>query len=176
MTTIFVMPTWRRARSSILRAAPHARTVARDPGEGPAIRSGGNDLIQTLGARRSSVRTIYEGPLGGVISGWLRVRAVGVCDQRTCIREFRRPCASTRRGERDLEHGLLTKTAIHPSQIGVIRALAVDADELADAPALLSTESRRCSPATDDERTCDASRLGRNHVRRAAGFGIRREG
>ncbi|HEY0325706.1 MAG TPA: HpcH/HpaI aldolase/citrate lyase family protein, partial [Allosphingosinicella sp.] len=33
------------------------------------IRIGGNDLLHNIGARRSAVRTAYDGPLGGTIAG-----------------------------------------------------------------------------------------------------------
>jgi citrate lyase beta subunit len=144
-----------------------------------AIRIGGNDLIQTLGARRSSVRTVYDGPLGGVISGLVAAFAPwGFSLSAPVFENFGDQALLREEVERDLEHGLLTKTAIHPSQIGVIQgAYAVDADDLADARTLLSSES----PAVfASNRTMNEPATHRawadTIVRRASTFGIRRDG
>jgi citrate lyase beta subunit len=48
---------------------------------------------------------------------------------------------SARGVEHDIEHGLLTKTAIHPAQIEIIQnAYRVGAHELAEARAILSND------------------------------------
>ena len=36
-----------------------------------AIRIGGNDLLKAIGARRSALRTAYDGPLGAMIAGFV---------------------------------------------------------------------------------------------------------
>lgn len=144
-----------------------------------AIRIGGNDLIQTLGARRSGVRTVYDGPLGGVISGLVAAFAPwGFALSAPVFENFGDQALLREEVERDLEHGLLTKTAIHPSQIGVIQsAYAVDADDLTAARTLLSEES----PAVfSSNRTMNEPATHRGWadtvVRRAAVFGTRRDG
>ena len=76
--------------------------------------------------------------------------------------------------ERDLEHGLFTKTAIHPSQIDVIQAAyAVDADTLAEAEAMVMGEPRgvfasrgaMCEPETHGN-------WAHAVIRRAEAFGV----
>lgn len=139
------------------------------------IRIGGNDLLQTLGARRSSVRTAYDGPLGGTIVSLIAGFAPwGFALSAPVFENFGNPALLRAELERDIEHGLLTKTAIHPNQLATIHeAYAVTPDELVEAHALLSHDSRAvfaskltmCEPAT--HRTWAASIL-----RRAEYFGV----
>ena len=79
--------------------------------------------------------------------------------------------------EHDIEHGLLTKTAIHPAQIDVIQgAYRVGARELAEARAILAEEKgavfalagSMCEPATH-------RRWAESVVKRAALFGVKPE-
>lgn len=99
-----------------------------------ALRVGGNDLLATLGQRRPYGCTLYEGPLGWLLSELAcRLGSRGyalsapvfdrIDDHETLARECRR----------DVEYGFVGKTAIHPSQVPVIqRAFAVsDSDERA---------------------------------------------
>jgi len=140
-----------------------------------AIRIGGNDLLQTLGARRSAVRTAYDGPLGGTIVGLIAGFAPwGFALSAPVFEGYGNPALLREELERDIEHGLLTKTAIHPSQLATIHeAYAVTPDDLGEAHALLSRDSRAvfasnstmCEPAT--HRTWAASIL-----RRAEYFGV----
>jgi citrate lyase beta subunit len=83
-----------------------------------ALRIGGNDLLHTMGVRRSAVRTCYEGPLGTVIASLVGCFAphgfalsAPVMERFDNLRLLRDEVA------RDIEHGLLTKTAVHPAQI-----------------------------------------------------------
>ena len=75
---------------------------------------------------------------------------------------------------RDLEHGLFTKTAIHPAQVAVIQgALAVLSAELSEAraivavdpPAVFAARGAMCEPATH-------RRWAEMLIRRAALFGV----
>jgi citrate lyase beta subunit len=141
-----------------------------------AIRIGGNDLLQTLGARRSRVRTAYDGPLGHVIAGLVATYSPwGFALSAPVFEYFGNPALLREEVERDLEHGLLTKTAIHPCQIDVIQSVyAVDDTSHAEAQAVLALEgpavfaSRQamCEPATHH-------RWAQSIVRRADTFGVR---
>lgn len=144
-----------------------------------AIRIGGNDLLQTLGARRSVARTAYEGPLGPVIANLVATYAPwGFALSAPVFEHFGNLALLHEEVERDLEHGLLTKTAIHPSQIGIIHAAyAVDDADRAEAQEILSGSARgvfasrqaMCEPATHHV-------WAQATLRRAAAFGIRRVG
>lgn len=122
------------------------------------VRIGGNDLLQTLGARRSAVRTAYDGPLGSTIMSLVAAFAPwGFHLSAPVFEGFGNPALLREEVERDIEHGLLTKTAIHPVQLETIHeAYQVTADELVEARALLAQESRAvfaskltmCEPAT----------------------------
>lgn len=143
-----------------------------------AIRIGGNDLLQTLGARRSAVRTAYDGPLGTVIAGLVATfRPWGFALSAPVFEGIADGALLAEEVERDIEHGLLTKTAIHPAQLGIIQsAYAVASDELATARAMLAEASpavfalagAMCEPATHRV-------WAEGVLRRAAVFGVRRE-
>jgi len=123
-----------------------------------AVRIGGNDLLQTLGARRSAERTVYDGPLGPVIANLVATYAPwGFTLSAPVFEHFGNLALLREEVERDLEHGLLTKTAIHPSQIGIIQgAYAVADASYAEAKQILSDDGRAvfasrqamCEPAT----------------------------
>ena len=143
-----------------------------------AVRIGGNDLLQTLGARRSAVRTIYEGPLAATVAGLVATFApYGFFLSAPVFEHFASEDLLRGEVERDVEHGLLTKTVIHPGQIEIVEAAyAVGRDELAEARAILAPDSpavfalsgSMCEPATHQ-------RWARTIVRRAEIFGLRRE-
>lgn len=123
-----------------------------------AVRIGGNDLFQQLGTRRSPVRTAYDGPLGPVIANLVGMFAPwGFSLSAPVFEQFGNVALLREEVARDIEHGLLTKTAIHPAQIAPIQELyAVSATELAEARALLDEASgavfagrgAMCEPAT----------------------------
>ncbi len=135
-----------------------------------AVRIGGNDILNTLGVRRSALRTAYDGPLGLAIATMAAVflpRDIGLSapvfehyDSLELLRE---------EVMRDVEHGLLTKTAIHPDQIRVIhdvlRPTAYEVEEAqailhADAQAVFGRAGSMCEPTTH-------SRWARTVLRRA---------
>lgn len=109
-----------------------------------AVRIGGNDLLQTMGVRRSPVRTAYEGPLGPVIASLVATFAPwGFALSAPVFENFGDAALLRAEVERDLEHGLSSKTAIHPRQIATIHAgLQVDAGEIAAARAVLAEDAR----------------------------------
>lgn len=123
-----------------------------------AIRIGGNDLLQTMGARRSMRRTSYDGPLGPVIVNLVTTyNPWGFHLTAPVFEHFGNLDLLREEVERDLEHGLIAKTAIHPSQIDIIQnCYAVDPEEAAEAQSILSQNSAAvfasrdamCEPAT----------------------------
>lgn len=140
-----------------------------------ALRIGGNDLLNTLGVRRSAVRTCYDGPLGPLIGSLVGCFAPhGFALSAPVLERFGDLPLLREEVARDIEHGLLTKTAIHPDQVPVIHAaLAVPSDLLSEARAVLDASSpavfaragTMCEPATH-------RRWAETLVRRADLFGI----
>lgn len=106
------------------------------------VRIGGNDLLNLLGIRRPRGMTLYETPLSGVISQLVTsFKPLGfslsapvyeyLADSDTLSREIRS----------DLAYGLITKTAIHPSQIQVIeKHYAVSSQDYEAALSILDKE------------------------------------
>lgn len=140
------------------------------------LRIGGNDLLRTIGARRSISRTAYDGPLGTMIGLLVATFApFGFQLSAPVLEHFGSPALLRDEVERDIEHGLLTKTAIHPCQIDLIQACyAVAADELAEARIIIATEEAVFASrgAMCESKTHD--RWAQSIVRRAELFGIRR--
>ena len=140
-----------------------------------ALRIGGNDLLRALGCRRPVSRTCYQGPLGAVIASLAGAFLPwGFALSAPVMERFDAPDLLRDEVARDIEHGLLTKTAIHPAQVAVIHAaLAVSSGELAearlilahDSPAVFARSGAMCEPATH---RCWAEKL----VRRAELFGV----
>ena len=123
-----------------------------------AIRIGGNDILGLLGIRRSRQRSAYEGPLGNVIrdiTGTFIPNGFAVAAP--VFEHFSSLEILRQEVEQDIEHGLLTKTAIHPSQIPVIHGMyqpsAIDMAEARaildkEAPAVFGSGGSMCEPAT----------------------------
>lgn len=105
-----------------------------------ALRIGGNDLLQTIGARRSPDRTAYEGPLGAIIGSLVAAFApFGFQLSAPVFEHFGRPSVLQAEVERDLDFGLYTKTAIHPAQVALIQSCyRVSAEDYAEAGAILN--------------------------------------
>ena len=140
-----------------------------------ALRIGGNDLLHAVGARRARYRTVYEGPLGPLIARLVGEFAPwGFALSAPVMERFDDPLLLREEVLRDIEHGLLTKTAIHPLQVPVIQhALAVPREELdearrilaGNAPAVFAGRGAMCELATH-------GRWATSIERRAALFGI----
>lgn len=140
-----------------------------------ALRIGGNDLLRAMGLRRTAGRTAYEGPLGSIIANLVAGFAPwGFALSAPVFEQFADTALLREEVARDIEHGLLTKTAIHPDQVAVIQAaLAVPAEQIdearllldEDAPAVFAHDGVMCEPATH---RAWAERL----LDRAALFGI----
>lgn len=140
-----------------------------------AIRIGGNDILNLLAARRSRTRTAYDGPLGSVIRDFAATFIpYGFAVSAPVFEHFDALDVLAEEVARDLEHGLMTKTAIHPRQVQHIHALyRPQPQEIADAKAILDEASlavfgsagSMCEPAT--HRAWAA-----NIIARAQAFGI----
>ena len=122
-----------------------------------ALRIGGNDLMNVVSLRRSREFTLYDGPMGYVIKMLVSVLATRdfaltapVCEHIDDRQIMDRELAL------DMLHGLVGKTAIHPSQIGIIEAaLMVSASDHADAlrilnssQAVFNSQGAICEPST----------------------------
>ncbi|WP_425144964.1 HpcH/HpaI aldolase/citrate lyase family protein [Deinococcus sp.] len=122
------------------------------------FRIGGNDLLHTLGIRRTPGRTLYEGPLERVISMLVGVfRPYGFALSSPVYEIFSDPVTLAREVAQDLEYGLCGKTIIHPAQLApVLQGYMVPEAELAEArailepgaPAVFKMNGRMCEPAT----------------------------
>jgi citrate lyase beta subunit len=140
-----------------------------------AVRIGGNDLLQCLGVRRARGRTSYDGPLGPLIASLARsFLPYELALSAPVLEVYEDPMLLREEFQRDMEHGLMTKTVIHPTQIAVVQgALAVPPGLLAEAelilgetaPAVFGASGRMCEPATH-------RRWAETLVRRAALFGV----
>ncbi len=141
-----------------------------------AIRIGGNDLLRTLSSRRSLTRTAYDGPLGNIIA--ILVSSFipwGFSMSAPVLENFNDMQLLQEEVDRDIEHGLLTKTAVHPDQVSMIhRAYMVDERNYAnalqilddEAPAVFAVNGVMSEPATHRG-------WARAIVTRASFFGVR---
>ena len=122
-----------------------------------ALRIGGNDLMNVLGIRRSRTETLYEGPLAYVFKMLVSTFASrGFALTAPVCEVIDTPGLLERELLQDVAHGLVGKTAIHPSQIAVIhRALSIETAEYQDALRILNSEQAvfknngaMCEPTT----------------------------
>jgi citrate lyase beta subunit len=108
-----------------------------------SLRIGGNDLLYLLGARRSCRRTIYEtavGPWIARLAGTFRPQGFNLTAP--VFEGLEHPDVLREEVERDLEHGLFGKTAVHPGQVRTIESgYAVSAEDLAMAESVLADEA-----------------------------------
>lgn len=123
-----------------------------------SLRIGGNDLFNILGLRRSRHRTIYESPLGPVITSLVtQFKPSGfnlsspVCEHLYDYEVLEREMAQ------DLEYGLFGKTAIHPDQVPVIEQFYKPGEQdyrmaqailAPEAPAVFNMYGTMCEVAT----------------------------
>lgn len=140
-----------------------------------ALRIGGNDLLNLLGVRRRPGRTIYDTAAGPVVASLVAAfRPFGFPLTAPVFDDFGDVDTLREEVERDLEHGLVGKTAIHPSQVGSIedeyrvryKDFAMAREILAEgAPAVFQIDQVMCEPATHVE-------WARSVVEQAEVFGI----
>ena len=122
------------------------------------LRIGGNDLLNLLGIRRARGATVYDTPLRGVIADLACIfHPAGYRLSAPVFDYLDTPDVLVREVEADLQHGLIGKTAIHPTQIPVIegcyRVPREDYEMAAalvapDAAAVFRMHDSFCEPAT----------------------------
>lgn len=156
-----LMPTLETREAFDPFAVAALRMVLSEPGLRDrvlALRIGGNDLLNLLGIRRSPGRTIYDTAAGAVIASLVAAfRPFGFPLTAPVFDDFRDTDTLRAEVRRDLEHGLIGKTAIHPSQVNMIeqeyRVSETDlraARRIVDheAPAVFQIDKVMCEPAT----------------------------
>ncbi|WP_394754502.1 HpcH/HpaI aldolase/citrate lyase family protein [Crenothrix sp.] len=88
------------------------------------LRIGGNDLMNLLGIRRPRQLTLYETPIGHVISQLVTIFKPHGFSLSAPVFEYLDEIATLKREiALDLAYGLIGKAAIHPSQIPIIEAI-----------------------------------------------------
>ncbi|MGQ0621722.1 MAG: HpcH/HpaI aldolase/citrate lyase family protein [Panacagrimonas sp.] len=122
-----------------------------------ALRIGGNDLLCLLGMRRPRSCTLYETPMGALIANLvLTFRPHGFALTAPVFEYLDEPALLLAETRRDRAMGLVGKSAIHPSQIGIIesgfklcdRELAAARAVLDDgAPAVFKFDGAMLEPA-----------------------------
>lgn len=108
------------------------------------LRIGGNDLLSCLNLRRPKNTTIYETPVGILISQLAGLfipdgfqLSSPVCEHFENIRLLQQEI------QQDMNNGIYTKTAIHPTQVSHIHlALQVDPQEFHEAQQILSSTAK----------------------------------
>lgn len=143
-----------------------------------ALRIGGNDLMGCLGLRRNPATTLYSTPMSYVIPMLCGVMgAAGFALTAPVFEQLNTPQLLEEELALDIAHGLVGKTAIHPSQIATIhKALRVSVEDLNSArmilnevaPAVFRFNDAMCEPATH-------YKWARNIVERAHWHGVRYE-
>ncbi|TVT85198.1 HpcH/HpaI aldolase/citrate lyase family protein [Pseudomonas sp. H3(2019)] len=123
-----------------------------------ALRIGGNDLLGCLGLRRNPATTLYSTPMGYVIPMLAGVMgSQGFALTAPVFECLATPHLLVEELNLDIAHGLVGKTAIHPSQISSIQdSLRVSLEDLncaklmlnEVAPAVFNHNDAMCEPAT----------------------------
>lgn len=123
-----------------------------------ALRIGGNDLMGCLGLRRNPATTLYQTPMGYVIPMLAGILgAQGFSLTAPVFEQISTPDLLRDELSLDIAHGLVGKTAIHPSQVSVIQeAFRVSIDDFncaklivsETAPAVFKHGDAMCEPAT----------------------------
>ncbi|WP_413206415.1 HpcH/HpaI aldolase/citrate lyase family protein [Rhodospirillum sp. A1_3_36] len=126
-----------------------------------ALRIGGNDLLNFLAVRRRPGRTLYDTALGPVIASLVATfRPHGFPLTAPVFDDFGDSETLKEEVLRDLDHGLIGKTAIHPLQIaGIEKQYWVSRSELEAAEAILADDAPgvfqmgqiMCEPATHSQ-------------------------
>jgi citrate lyase beta subunit len=122
------------------------------------LRIGGNDLMNLLGIRRPRSLTLYETPIGNVISRLVTIFKPYGFSLSAPVFDYLDDMATLQKEiQLDLAHGLTGKTAIHPSQVPAIEAaysveeedyeIAVKLNEHT-APAVFKMHNAMCEVAT----------------------------
>lgn len=123
-----------------------------------ALRIGGNDLMGCLGLRRNPSTTLYQTPMGYVIPMLAGVLgSQGFALTAPVFEQLATPEVLAQELQLDIAHGLVGKTAIHPSQIAQIHdGFRVSIEDLNcarmivndSAPAVFKHNDAMVEPAT----------------------------
>ena len=170
-----LMPTLETAEAFDDQEMQGLRAVLEAPGVRHrilALRIGGNDLLALLGLRRPRGMTLYRTPLGPVISRLVTTfRPYGFMLTAPVFEYLDLLELLDQEVIEDLAHGMIGKTAIHPTQIAPIEQhFKVSPQDLAvaraildqSAPAVFRMNDAMCEVATHRawaERTVEQSRL-----------------
>lgn len=108
------------------------------------LRIGGNDLMNIIGIRRPRNKTIYDTPIGNVISNLVAIFKPAGYNLTSPVYEFLYDNEILlKEMSFDLSSGLFGKTAIHPEQIPVIESFyKVSPEDLEMALAILDKNSK----------------------------------
>lgn len=122
------------------------------------LRIGGNDLMNILGIRRPRNMTLYQTPLGNVISQLVTTFKPYGFSLSAPVFEYLDDTSTLKEEiQLDLAHGLTGKTAIHPNQVPAIEnAYSVDKKDYemalslnaSKAPAVFKMHNAMCEVAT----------------------------
>lgn len=143
-----------------------------------ALRIGGNDLMNVVSLRRPRNMTLYDTPMGYVIKMLVAVMSpYGFAMTAPVCEHIDHHDILIKEWEMDMAHGLVGKTAIHPSQIAVIQTpMMVDKEDHKDALHILNSDKAvfkshgaMCEPATHKNWATAV-------LTRAQHFGIRNPG
>jgi citrate lyase beta subunit len=140
-----VMPTLETAQAFDQREIHRMRDQAMTMGiDVDMVRIGGNDILSTIGARRSSRRTLYDGPLGPVVTNIVGAFAgTGILLSSPVLEHYADETLLHEEIERDVEHGIFNKTAIHPRQVPIINdGLMPTLNEVQEARAILDAGAK----------------------------------
>ncbi|WP_151777586.1 HpcH/HpaI aldolase/citrate lyase family protein [Acinetobacter brisouii] len=108
------------------------------------LRIGANDLLSCLHLRRPKHVTVYDTPIAQLMQQILGMFIpAGFQLSAPVFEHIEQPELLEKELELDTLHGLLTKTAIHPTQVRLIhQAYRVRHDELADAEQILQHDAK----------------------------------
>ncbi|MGR9013695.1 MAG: HpcH/HpaI aldolase/citrate lyase family protein [Gammaproteobacteria bacterium] len=122
------------------------------------LRIGGNDLMNLLGLRRPRAMTLYDTPLGHVIAQLVTVFKPYGFSLSAPVFEYLDDSITLQKEIRlDLAHGLIGKTAIHPTQVPIIEAMySVESEDYemalslsqSSSPAVFRMHNAMCEVAT----------------------------
>jgi citrate lyase beta subunit len=133
-------------------------------------------LLSLLGLRRPRGKTLYQTPIGPVISGLVTIFKPNGFDLVAPVLEhFHYEATLHREVREDLDHGLVGKTAIHPDQVRWIEVhYQVSLEDLetakrllsASAPAVFEMHGSMCEPTTH-------SNWAKHILKQAEAYGVR---
>lgn len=147
---VFIPTEMVKLRSLLLKPDMRGRILS--------LRVGGSDLLHQLRVRRSPLRSVYDTALGGTIAMLSGIFIPHGFNLSAPVFEgLAFPTVLANEVERDLQHGLFGKTAVHPDQVAQIEKFyRVEAKDLEmasrmleqSAPAVFRMHDTMCEAAT----------------------------